>query len=205
MKLHQLEIMNSPVSMSRRKLFSVLPAGCLSCAAARCNAQTSSPAPAHSPTEKADVTWEEMFRFAFQKDLVPILKALAAEIGREKFVQMLQATTGGLAGKGMAGRSLPKRDFATFTANLRSVPPLYQHAFQWEMLEDSPRAFEYRVTQCLWAKSFVDQDAGDIGYAMVCHPDYAIATGFNPKLKLTRTKTLMQGGDSCHFRYTMET
>jgi hypothetical protein len=39
---------------------------------------------------------------------------------------------------------------------------------------------------------------------MVCSPDFAIAAGFNPKLRLTRTKTLMQGHDSCHFRYTME-
>jgi hypothetical protein len=197
--------MNSPVSMSRRKLFSVLPAGCLGCAAAaRSDAQTGGPAQAHSWTEKADVTWEEIFRFAFQKDLIPILKALAGQIGREKFVQMLQDTTGGLAAKGMAGRSLPNRDFATFAANLRSLPPIIQHALQYEVLEDSPRALEYRVTQCLWAKSFREGDAGDIGYAMVCHPDYAIAAGFNPKLKLTRTKTLMQGGDSCHFRYSME-
>jgi hypothetical protein len=56
----------------------------------------------------------------------------------------------------------------------------------------------------LWAKAFRDENAGDLGYAMVCYPDYAVAKGLNPKLKLIRTKTLMQGDDSCSLRYVME-
>jgi hypothetical protein len=44
---------------------------------------------------------------------------------------------------------------------------------------------------------FRDGDAADIGYAMVCYPDYAVAKGLNPKLQLIRAKTLMQGDDSC--------
>jgi hypothetical protein len=60
------------------------------------------------------------------------------------------------------------------------------------------------VKKCLWAKVFRDGDAADIGYAMVCYPDYAVARGLNPKLKLIRTKTLMQGDDGCSLRYVME-
>jgi len=194
MVLHQI---------SRRSLLRVLPAGCFGCAAAvSCGAQAT--VPAHSASEKCDLTWEELFRFAYQKDLIPMLKGLAAQIGREKFVQMIQDVMGRLAEQGMARSPIPKRDFATFAANLRNVPPMMQHALQYQVLEDGPQALEYRVTGCLWAKSFLGQDAGDIGYAMVCSPDLAVARGFNPKLKLTRTQTLMQGGDSCHFRYTME-
>ena len=40
---------------------------------------------------------------------------------------------------------------------------------------------------------------------MVCYPDYAIARGRNPKLKLIRTKTLMQGDECCRLRYVKET
>lgn len=172
---------------------------------ALCAAQAGGPPPAHSPTEKADLTWEEIFRFAYQKDLIPTLKALAAQIGNQKFVQMLQQATGEMAEHGMARKSIPKRDLATFTAGMRSMPPLYRHALAAEVLEDTPQVFEYRVSSCLWAKAFRDEDAGDIGYAMVCYPDLAVARGFNPKLKLIRTQTLMQGQDSCSFRYVMET
>jgi hypothetical protein len=35
--------------------------------------------------------------------------------------------------------------------------------------------------------------------------DYAVARGLNPRLKLIRTKTLMQGDAECSLRYVMET
>lgn len=200
--------MDSPVSFSRRKLFSILPAGaagCLGCpGTARCAAQAGAQPPAHSWTEKADMSWEDVFRFAYQKDFIPIMKALAAQIGQEKFIHMLQEIVNERVRQGTARRSLPKRDLAAFTAGMKSMPPLFQHALVGEILEDTPQVFEYRVSRCLWAKAFREEDAGDIGYAIVCYPDYAVASGFNPKLKLTRTKTLMQGHDCCELRYVME-
>lgn len=95
-------------------------------------------------------------------------------------------------------------DLVAFAANMKKVPPLIQHALEAEVVEETPQAFEYRVTKCLWAKVFREEEAGDIGYAMICHPDYAVAKGLNPKLKLIRTQTLMQGYDSCRLRYVME-
>ena len=150
------------------------------------------------------MTWEDIFRFAFQKDMIPVLKALAAEIGNEKFVGMLKQVTSERARTGMSRSRIPARDLATWVANMKAMPPLYQHALVAEIVEDAPQAFEYRVSKCLWAKAFREEEAGDIGYAMVCHPDFAVASAFNAKLKLTRTKTLMQGDDCCTLRYVME-
>jgi hypothetical protein len=80
---------------------------------------------------------------------------------------------------------------------MKNMPPVIQHALEAEIVEQSPEAFEYRVKRCLWAKTFRDEGAGDIGYALVCYPDYAVARGLNPKLQLIRMKTLMEGDDSC--------
>jgi len=208
MTLQETVIRRSPVSLSRRKLFSILPAGaagCLGCVgAARCAAQAGVPPPVHSWTEKSDMTWEAIFRFAFQRNFIPYMKALAAQIGNEKFVRMLQETTSEIARKGIAKRSTSKFDFASFAAGMKSPPPLYQHALVAEMVEDTAQAFEYRISQCLWAKMFREQDAADIGYAAICHPDFAVASALTPKLKLIRTKTLMQGHDCCNHRYVME-
>ncbi len=135
---------------------------------------------------------------------MPYMKALAARIGNEKFIGLLHEITGEMARKGMAGKPLPKRDFATWVAGLKSPPPLYQHALVYEIVEDSAQAFEFRITQCLWAKAFREEDAADIGHASVCYPDFAVASALNPKLKLVRTKTLMQGHDCCNHRYVME-
>ena len=149
------------------------------------------------------MTWEEIFRFAFQKDLIPILKGISAQIGSENLIRMLHEIMDANVEKGFGRRAIPKRDLAAFTAGMKSMPPLFQHALVGEIVEDTPQVFEYRVTQCLWAKAFREEDAGDIGYAVVCYPDFAVARAFSPKLKLTRTKTLMQGQDSCNLRYAM--
>jgi len=194
--------------LSRRGLFTILQAGaagCLGCArAVACAPQMQEPPAGHSWTEKADVTWEQMFRFAYQKDLIPLLKALSEQLGREEFVRMLQEAGSAVVRKKTAGRPPAVRDLVTFAANMKNMPPLVQHALEAEIVEQTPEAFEYRVKKCLWAKVFREQGAADIGYAMICYPDYAVAKGLNPKLKLIRTKTLMQGDDSCGLRYVME-
>ncbi len=206
MSILEIKQENGPGSLSRRALFSILPAfGCLGCARAMACTQPSQAAPPRPGwTEKADVTWEEMFRFAYQKDLIPVLKELGAQLGREEFVGMLRGASDEVVRKKTAGRPPVVRDLVTFAASMKNMPPLFQHALEAEIVEQSPEAFEYRVRKCLWAKVFRDEDAADIGYAMVCYPDYAVAKGLNPKLQLIRTKTLMQGDDSCSLRYVMQ-
>ncbi|MEN6601704.1 MAG: L-2-amino-thiazoline-4-carboxylic acid hydrolase [Bryobacteraceae bacterium] len=198
----------SPVSLSRRGLFTILPAGaagCLGCAwAAACSQQSSQLPVAHDWTEKTGMTWEQVFRFAYQKDLIPLLKALSERVGHEEFVRMLKEAGDAVVEKKAAGRPPRMRDLATLAASMKNMPPLMQHAVQAEIVEESPKAFEYQVKKCLWAKTFREENAGDIGYAMICYPDYAVIKSLNPKLKLIRTKTLMQGDDVCRLRYVME-
>lgn len=179
--------------------------GCLACARSAACPQGGEQAQAtHAWTEKTDLTWEEMFRFAYQKDLIPLLKALSGQVGREKFVRMLREAEDEVVRKKTAGRPPVVRDLTSMAGNMKNMPPLMQHALQAEIVEQTSKAFEYHVTRCLWAKAFRDEDAADIGYAMVCYPDYAVAKGLNPKLKLIRTRTLMQGDESCSLRYVME-
>jgi len=109
-----------------------------------------------------------------------------------------------VVGEKTAGRPPMVRDLVTFAANMKNMPPIIQHTLEAEIIEQTPEAFEYRVKKCLWAKVFRDENAADIGYAMICYPDYSVARSLNPKLKLIRTKTLMQGDDSCGLRYVME-
>ena len=73
------------------------------------------------------------------------------------------------------------------------------------MIEDVDTAFEVKVTECIWAHTLRSNDAADIGYAMICHPDFSICRGFNPKIRMERTKTLMEGHDCCNHRWILET
>jgi hypothetical protein len=196
--------LNAPAPLTRRALFTVLPSGafgCIGCARAFAGAQTSP----HTSTEQAGLTWNEIFRFAYRKDLIPVLKELAAQVGRDKFCSMLRQASDDIVRRKTAGRPPSIPSVAALAAAMQNPPALIRHALDAEIVEQSPAAFEYRVKACLWAKTFREEDAGDIGYAMVCYPDYAVAKGLNPKLRLIREKTLMQGHDSCTLRYVMET
>jgi hypothetical protein len=48
-----------------------------------------------------------MFRFAYQKDLIPMLKELGTQLGREKFVGMLREAGNEVVRKKMVGRPRP--------------------------------------------------------------------------------------------------
>lgn len=201
-----LHILESKVQTSRRELFSIAGVGgCLTCTRALLCAQ---PPPAgatqYNPSEKADLTWEQLFRFAYQKDLIPLLKQMADRIGREKFCELIRESSDAVVRTKSAGRPPVVKDLESFAANLRNPPPLIRNALEAEIVESNAEAFEYSVKKCLWARMFLESQAGDIGYAMVCYPDYSVARSLHPKLKLVRHNTIMQGADRCDLRYVME-
>ncbi|MGD2089545.1 MAG: L-2-amino-thiazoline-4-carboxylic acid hydrolase [Candidatus Aminicenantes bacterium] len=198
---------------SRRQFMKLLSAGslvCLGCghlcALPQSEGKTPDTARKHKFQEDAKMTFEQVFAAAYRSD-VQIMNALAKKIGKEKFITMLKdasAETAAEETKQMA-KSLPKNDLAGFTSVLKKPDYFWKHTLTFEIVEDTQTAFEVKVTECIWAKTFHDFKAPDIGYAMVCHADFAVASAYNPKMKLTRTKTLMQGHDCCNHRWVMET
>ena len=61
---------------------------------------------------------------------------------------------------------------------------------------------ECAYTECLYAQTMKEMNAQDLGYILFCHPDFVIAEAINPRLKLERTKTLMQGDEYCDHAYS---
>ena len=60
------------------------------------------------------------------------------------------------------------------------------------------------ITECLWAQTFREANAADLGFVTICYQDEVMAAAFDPRLKLTRIKTLMNGDDGCHFHWVWE-
>jgi len=158
----------------------------------------------HKFLEGSDMTFQEVFDFAFQS-LIPVLQGLAKELGEDHFVDVLRKVafeTALKAGQDIA-RQLPCNDLAAFKA--AGEPGHFgKHVLSLEIVEHTPRAFEVKVTECLWAKTFREMGAAEIGYSLICHRDYADCQGFNPKITMTRSKTLMQGDDCCNHRFVWE-
>ncbi len=135
------------------------------------------------------------------RDFIALAKALEKDMGKGKTIEFLKkVTTERLTnlGKQQASR-MPDNSFNSFVDLLRSGN---DNTMTMKIVEDTPSVFEFKVTECLYADTFLRAKAGNIGYAWLCWGDYAWAQGFNPKIKLVRDKTLMQGHDCCNHRYT---
>lgn len=160
----------------------------------------------HKFLTDSGMSYQEVYRFAYQGGYIPTMKKMAAKIGREKFLELLKESAAEAAGEMMAGmaQSFPKRDLATFSLSMKKPDPVFKHALTFKIVEDSAAAFEVKITECLWAKSFREADAADIGYAAICHGDFAMAKAFNPHMRMERTKTLMEGHDHCNHRWIWE-
>jgi len=156
----------------------------------------------HKFLEGSNMTFQEVFDFAF-KSLIPVLQGLAKELGKDHFLKALKkvAFESALKAGQDTARQLPCNDFAAFTASVREPSHFGKHILTLEIVEDTPQAFEVKVTECLWAKTFREMGAADIGSLLICHRDYADCQGFNPKITLTRSKTLMEGDDCCNHRF----
>jgi hypothetical protein len=160
----------------------------------------------HKFSEDSQMSYEEVYRFAYQDRFIPLMKALANDVGRERFIEMLKKAGSETAVEEVRTtmQDLAVKNPSTFLRPLREPSRRVKHTLTWEIIEDTEEAAEIKVTECLWAKTFREADAADIGYAILCHGDYAAAPAFSPKMKMIRTKTLMQAHDCCNHRWVME-
>jgi L-2-amino-thiazoline-4-carboxylic acid hydrolase len=200
----------------RREFFlNLLPAGTLFClGCGNLSAWTASQETwkavekKHKFQEDSGWSFQDIFEFAFKEFYIPTLKSLATDLKNIDLIETLKdmaARESKIGGKESAEK-FPKNDFATFAAS-RKQSHLTDFGIRvWDVtyIENSEKACEYKITACLFAKTFREAEASDIGYAYLCHSDYGFAEGFNPKIRLIRPRTLMQGNDCCHFRWVWE-
>lgn len=152
------------------------------------------------------MSFQEVFAYAYG-GFAGLMKYIGNEIGEDKLIEMIKRNTD--EGFEQIAQKLSKKrqpiDFATYRARRRRTGDRFgDHTVTFTVVEDSDKAWETKITECLWAKTFRDLDAADIGYAYVCYGDFAMARVNNPKIRLMLTKTLMQGHDCCNHRYVWE-
>ncbi|MBS0241112.1 MAG: L-2-amino-thiazoline-4-carboxylic acid hydrolase [Proteobacteria bacterium] len=73
-----------------------------------------------------------------------------------------------------------------------------------EVKEASDTRFAFHVTRCEYARMYREMGLGEIGHLLSCQRDGTFCEGYDPKLKMKRTQTIMQGADHCDFEYTYE-
>jgi len=92
-------------------------------------------------------------------------------------------------------------------ADLESFKPLFlslwtkDDALEVEVVDDRPGVFDFNVTRCRYAETYRAMGLGAIGDLLSCNRDGAFCEGYDPRVKLTRTQTIMKGASHCNFRY----
>lgn len=152
-------------------------------------------------------------------DLAPMLerRRVEAEILRHVY-ETLKETHGADAARRVVAESVRRSSIEQGRAmaaaqggktSLKSFEELQPNWTRGGALEVVVRAktddvFAFDVTRCRYAEMYRDMGLGEIGHLLSCQRDGTFCEGYDPKLKLTRTQTLMQGASHCDFTYRYE-
>jgi L-2-amino-thiazoline-4-carboxylic acid hydrolase len=134
--------------------------------------------------------------------LVPLIKALQAELGEEQAKGLVRRALGDVyrrygeefwraKNENNIGKAVASA-FATYARD---------DALEYRVIEQSRDAFAFDVTRCRYAEFYKELGEPELGFLLVCSADFPTAEGFGPDIKLARTQTIMQGASHCDFRY----
>jgi len=135
--------------------------------------------------------------------VAPLIETFAAELGREAALAQLERVIAKLAlagGEEMA-RQAPENTIAALDTVVRFWG--YDSAMEVERLAQNNQRYEFNVRRCRYAEMYRELGLADLGLILSCQRDFAFFEGFNPRIKLTRTQTIMQGADYCDFRFSL--
>lgn len=135
--------------------------------------------------------------------LVPVVRALRAELGKEKADALVKQALGDWSrqlfaeiGKGIDGSG--RRRWARMQGALNDISLAGVDATT--PVKD-PQRLEFDVTRCSYAEFFRALDEPELGALLMCSTDFDIAATSDGEVTLEREQTIMQGAPSCTFRY----
>jgi L-2-amino-thiazoline-4-carboxylic acid hydrolase len=77
-------------------------------------------------------------------------------------------------------------------------------ALEIDVKESSDTRYRYNVTRCKYAEMYREMGLGEIGHLLSCQRDGTFCEGYDKRLTLKRTQTIMQGASHCDFDYTFD-
>ena len=134
----------------------------------------------------------------------PLLEALGNEFGRDRVLQVARDVIIKIAHE--QGAELAKIVGGNTPAHLAGSLEFWKKddALQMEVLEQTDEKLSLSVTRCRYAELYRALGIPELGAVLSCNRDFAMSSGFNPDLNLTRTQTIMEGAPFCDFRYVLQ-
>ena len=136
----------------------------------------------------------------------PIFAEMVAEFGQEKAADILDRAIRKAAineGKAFAARAPGGKP------SMEDFIKLFElwttgGALEIDVLQATDKAFDFNVTRCRYAETYKEMGLGKIGHLLSCNRDGSFCEGYDPRLKLERKQTIMEGYKCCTFRYSLE-
>jgi hypothetical protein len=135
--------------------------------------------------------------------LAPLLEAFGREFGRERVLEVARDVIVELAqaqGREVA-RTAGGDDIAALAGALE--PWTRNGSLEMRTLRRTERELHFDVTRCRYAEMYRALGIPELGAVLSCNRDFAFGSGFNPRLRLRRTQTIMEGAPHCDFRFTL--
>ncbi len=132
----------------------------------------------------------------------PIYKEMVKELGEESARRILGQAIRRNAieqGRSLAEASPEPPGIAAFAALLERWKA--NDALRMETIEQTEERLDFNVTRCRYAEMYREMGLGEIGDLLSCNRDGALCEGYDPRLELSRTRTIMGGDPHCDFRY----
>ena len=134
--------------------------------------------------------------------LVPLVKALQAELGEERANLLVRRALGDVYRRlgeqwwrSKQSRHVGENMTLAFASFANGDAPDYSVRAQ------SEDTFEVDVTGCRYAQFYKELGEPELGFLLVCSSDFPFAEGLGSNIELMRTQTIMQGASHCDFRY----
>lgn len=77
-------------------------------------------------------------------------------------------------------------------------------ALDLAFFEETPTRLRFDVVHCAYAELYKDLGAREEGFCLSCSRDGAFARGLDPRLRLERRSTIMEGAPRCDFLFLLE-
>ena len=136
--------------------------------------------------------------------LAPVIDALSKKFGHDQVLDIVRETIiliatdqGAELAEHLGGNSLQH-----FADSLQYWTK--DKALEIEVIEQTEETFLFNVTRCRYADLYKRLGVSGHGTIFSCARDFALIKGFNKKITLNRTLTIMEGAAYCDFHYTLD-
>jgi hypothetical protein len=136
--------------------------------------------------------------------IAPVIEMVSRKLGPAEALEILKEVN--------QQEAYARGQHVARTTGLSTIDELAKDVGTWgeggvwkmEVLEQTSTTYFFNVHRCPYYEKYKELGLETLGIQLSCCRDEPFARGLDPKLRLVRTQTIMEGADFCDFRYYLD-